>query len=111
MFKVTDSTGKQLHIDDEVKLGDKSAVVIAFLSETEVQVVLDNKEGTQIVRPEQLEVTRSLYAELLSVSTMDELRKLFERAKTLIPLVRDKKPGKGNGKAKAATVVALEEEC
>ena len=116
MFQVKDNNGKTLHIDDEVSLVSdetKKGVLIAILSETECQIVLEGVEGTQIVPPGALVQKKSLFESLISLTSIEELQKIFEAAKSLVPLARKgKSRAKTNsgGRPKGAAAVTVEEE-
>lgn len=78
MFELKDKDGTTIRLEDTVLLpSGGEAMVVAFFSETEVQVVVP--EGSaQVFPPSELKVTESLYADIENLDS-DQLAALFLR--------------------------------
>lgn len=106
MFKALDISGKVVHYEDQVSYNSKVHIVIAILSDTEVQLEPVD-EGLPIIVPaKEVSVLYSLVESISNLRTIEDLNKMIEDSKKFI--VNKKSGRKTTKKVDATTTVTKE---
>ena len=78
MFKCLDSTGKEIHTDDQVNYLDRPCFVSGILSPTEVQIQPKDSGEAKIVEPDKLILVQSGFiSRIKSLASCEELQAIL----------------------------------